>query len=317
MGGCTSSRRGHGGPLDELTRDEGEAWVAGNLLLQRWQHTEVLALQRIYRHHRGDSGDLAASSLADVFWKLRDRGWEELAKRSLVLFDSRRAQAVDFRDLCRGLALCCKGTQLEKLRFLFDLFSSSEDVYYGLASLRPEAASDAALAALRAIKAGADLSSLLEAAEAPAGGGSPSAKDVLALPRLRFLVASLSAPEASALARYIEACASLHAKRADPPAVRADPPSVRADPPSVRVDPSLLSLLRGPAGPAEGKEAAPPPREAGGGAGAAAAPRAAAPPSSGRTSPRRRWTRCRRACSTSASSPSGCCPRRRTSAARC
>jgi len=42
------------------------------------------------------------------------------------LFDSSSSGFVSFRDFCRALAWCCRGTRLERLRFLFCLFAMYE-----------------------------------------------------------------------------------------------------------------------------------------------------------------------------------------------
>jgi len=68
--------------------------------------------------------ELVGDGLVQVF---RGDNGENKATGSLNNMGlSRRLQEVDFKDFCRGLALCCRGTRSERLRFLFDLFSGSD-----------------------------------------------------------------------------------------------------------------------------------------------------------------------------------------------
>lgn len=46
--------------------------------------------------------------------------------------NNRGSFSLDFRNFCRALALCCRGSREERLRFLFDLFSgASQPKHYG------------------------------------------------------------------------------------------------------------------------------------------------------------------------------------------
>ncbi len=46
-------------------------------------------------------------------------------------FCSNGSEGISFRDLLRGLALCCRGSRVERLRFLLDIFSLSKNKYRG------------------------------------------------------------------------------------------------------------------------------------------------------------------------------------------
>ncbi|CAN0599645.1 unnamed protein product, partial [Ectocarpus sp. 12 AP-2014] len=46
----------------------------------------------------------------------------EVQRSAFLLFDCVGRGSLDFRNFCRALALCCRGSREERLRFLFDLF---------------------------------------------------------------------------------------------------------------------------------------------------------------------------------------------------
>ncbi|CAM9124714.1 unnamed protein product [Ectocarpus sp. 4 AP-2014] len=56
----------------------------------------------------------------------------EVQRSAFLLFDCVGRGSLDFRNFCRALALCCRGSREERLRFLFDLFSgASQPKHYG------------------------------------------------------------------------------------------------------------------------------------------------------------------------------------------
>lgn len=56
----------------------------------------------------------------------------EVQQSAFRLFDGVDRGSLDFRNFCRALALCCRGSREERLRFLFDLFSApSQPKHYG------------------------------------------------------------------------------------------------------------------------------------------------------------------------------------------
>lgn len=56
----------------------------------------------------------------------------DVQKSAFRLFDCVGRGSLDFRNFCRALALCCRGSRDERLRFLYDLFSgASQAKYYG------------------------------------------------------------------------------------------------------------------------------------------------------------------------------------------
>ncbi|CAM9981395.1 unnamed protein product, partial [Sphacelaria rigidula] len=56
----------------------------------------------------------------------------DVQKSAFRLFDCVGRGGLDFRNFCRALALCCRGSRDERLRFLYDLFSGpSQAKYYG------------------------------------------------------------------------------------------------------------------------------------------------------------------------------------------
>lgn len=56
----------------------------------------------------------------------------EVQRSSFRLFDTVGRGSLDFRNFCRALALCCRGSREERLRFLFDLFSgASQPKHFG------------------------------------------------------------------------------------------------------------------------------------------------------------------------------------------
>ncbi|CAN0001668.1 unnamed protein product, partial [Laminaria digitata] len=46
----------------------------------------------------------------------------DVQRSAFRLFDCVGRGSLDFRNFCRALALCCRGSREERLRFLFDLF---------------------------------------------------------------------------------------------------------------------------------------------------------------------------------------------------
>ncbi|CAN0109453.1 unnamed protein product, partial [Phaeothamnion confervicola] len=124
MGTCCSTpavagrpSRTYSGPLPAPMQDQ------VNAVLNRWRHGEVNLLARKFRQappplkRRG----LTREGLAAVF-PLLTRLPEASREAAFAVFDSQGRGTVDFRDFCRALALCSRGTRLERLRFLFDLF---------------------------------------------------------------------------------------------------------------------------------------------------------------------------------------------------
>ena len=56
----------------------------------------------------------------------------DVQRSAFRLFDCVGRGSLDFRNFCRALALCCRGSREERLRFLFDLFSAaSQPKHYG------------------------------------------------------------------------------------------------------------------------------------------------------------------------------------------
>lgn len=55
-----------------------------------------------------------------------------MQRSSFRLFDCVGRGSLDFRNFCRALALSCRGSREERLRFLFDLYSGpSQPKHYG------------------------------------------------------------------------------------------------------------------------------------------------------------------------------------------
>mmetsp|Transcript_15179 Transcript_15179/g.49399 ORF Transcript_15179/g.49399 Transcript_15179/m.49399 type:complete len:845 (-) Transcript_15179:546-3080(-) len=92
-----------------------------NALLNRWRSGEVIALQRLFRGAKKRKKDLGLEKAAfvELFPKLHSKA---LCDAVFSLFDSTGNGSVSFRDFCRALAWCGRGTRAEKLRFLFCLF---------------------------------------------------------------------------------------------------------------------------------------------------------------------------------------------------
>jgi len=220
MGGCTSSGHLVGDQLPlELSVDEGEAWMAGNQLLNLWRHAEVLSLQRRYRQARKAAGAASSSSssaqtiglpydkVEQLFVNMPEGG---LAKGRIgMLFDARQAGNVDFRDLCRGLSLCCKGTRRQKIRWLFDLFSSSQYVYFGLRPLQPPAE---VVALLRSDSDdhGAQIRRMRQE-DADDDEDGDDLQHFMRRARLQFLLADIGEAEGKALADFVRKVAPAHA----------------------------------------------------------------------------------------------------------
>ena len=56
----------------------------------------------------------------------------DVQRSAFRLFDCVGRGSLDFRNFCRALALCCRGSREERLRFLFDLFSAAnQPKHYG------------------------------------------------------------------------------------------------------------------------------------------------------------------------------------------
>ncbi|KAH8098713.1 ubiquitinyl hydrolase [Aureococcus anophagefferens] len=99
-----------------------------NVLLNKWRAGEVTILQRLYRSARltgGKSrvlaGGLDRAAFLDVFAELKSIP-KPVGEAIFALFDAQNCGLVSFRDFCRALAWCCRGTRVERLRFLFCVF---------------------------------------------------------------------------------------------------------------------------------------------------------------------------------------------------
>ena len=94
-----------------------------NELLNRWRSGEVTRLQRLYRKAKTSKKvpGLDKSSFFEIFSSLGNVG-----DAVFSLFDSSGSGSVSFRDFCRALAWCGRGSQLEKLRFIFCMFAIYE-----------------------------------------------------------------------------------------------------------------------------------------------------------------------------------------------
>lgn len=97
-----------------------------NGLLNRWRAGEVTILQRLYRSARLTNKGGACGLDRIGFLELFETLPKPVGNAVFSLFDSTGSGLVSFRDFCRALSWCCRGTRIERLRFLFCLFAIYE-----------------------------------------------------------------------------------------------------------------------------------------------------------------------------------------------
>ncbi len=80
--------------------------------------------------HRKPRNHLTDVGFGMLFLSLKAMPIEAHAN-AFLCFCSNGSGGISFRDLLRGLALCCRGNRVERLKFLLGVFSSSKNKYIG------------------------------------------------------------------------------------------------------------------------------------------------------------------------------------------
>lgn len=97
-----------------------------NTILNKLRCVDVVTLQKKFLEHCTDAKTLSQHELFHVFGKLKEANLSNENKTTVfIAFDSHRKGVIDFRDFCRGLSLCIHGSRIERLCFLYDLFTGS------------------------------------------------------------------------------------------------------------------------------------------------------------------------------------------------
>eukprot|EP01041_Mallomonas_annulata_P007839 gene7839-16038_t len=100
-----------------------------NDVLNRWRGVEVAILKRKFIANCNDMNFLDVEAFLAMFPLLKELqlGPEYIAT-IFGAFDVYKTGFIDFRELCRGLALCAHGSRKEMLTFCFEMFADVDNI---------------------------------------------------------------------------------------------------------------------------------------------------------------------------------------------